>query len=414
MDRFKLQAIKAKSIETVAERLGIRVSRHKAICPFHDDHHASLTFNPRHNICRCFVCMDRSMTLIDLVMATRGLNFVEACRWLTEMDGGVWDDSDSGAVKTRRGGESASPKPEPVFDSKRYERFFINPWLNDEARRFLFTDRRLDPRVVRWCRLTSWTDKHGVPWLCTPYFDQQGRLIGVQHRNLAWKPEAQENGGGSGAPSKGTVLSNGAEPGGGSPSPERKPTADGNGRPNGLSDGGKPSKGKFPSDESGRPNRLSDGGEPSKGTSPGDGSGNPDGGSRAPNGTPKVRSPAVEAPRFRFPRGARCTIYGLQIVPRLRDGDELYITEGCSDCWAMLSSGHKAIAIPSATLLSEDDARLLTNLSESLHLSWHMYPDRDLPGERLFLQLREILPTLVHHQLPPGCKDYSEKFLTER
>ena len=29
---------------------------------------------------------------------------------------------------------------------------------------------------------------------------------------------------------------------------------------------------------------------------------------------------------------------------------------------------------------------------------------------RLFLQLREILPTLEHHQLPPGCKDYSEMF----
>lgn len=35
-----------------------------------------------------------------------------------------------------------------------------------------------------------------------------------------------------------------------------------------------------------------------------------------------------------------------------RPDDELWITEGCSDCWAMPSDGHKAIAIPSATLLS--------------------------------------------------------------
>ena len=35
-----------------------------------------------------------------------------------------------------------------------------------------------------------------------------------------------------------------------------------------------------------------------------------------------------------------------------RPDDELWITEGCSDCWAMPSAGHKAIAIPSATLLS--------------------------------------------------------------
>jgi hypothetical protein len=40
-----------------------------------------------------------------------------------------------------------------------------------------------------------------------------------------------------------------------------------------------------------------------------------------------------------------------------------------------------------------------------------MYPDNDEPGERLFLQLKEVLPDLVHHQLPVGCKDYSEYFL---
>ena len=33
------------------------------------------------------------------------------------------------------------------------------------------------------------------------------------------------------------------------------------------------------------------------------------------------------------------------------------------------------------------------------------------PGERLFLQLKELLPNLEHHQLPPGCKDFSEYYL---
>lgn len=36
------------------------------------------------------------------------------------------------------------------------------------------------------------------------------------------------------------------------------------------------------------------------------------------------------------------------------------------------------------------------------------------PGESLFLQLKEILPSLVHHQLPPGCKDFSEYYLKEK
>ena len=43
--------------------------------------------------------------------------------------------------------------------------------------------------------------------------------------------------------------------------------------------------------------------------------------------------------------------------------------------------------------------------------SFHMYPDRDEPGERLFLQLQKLLPTLQHHQLPKDCKDYSDYYL---
>ena len=39
-----------------------------------------------------------------------------------------------------------------------------------------------------------------------------------------------------------------------------------------------------------------------------------------------------------------------------------------------------------------------------------MYPDCDAPGERLFLQLREVLPNLVRHQLPPGCKDFGDYY----
>ena len=80
----------------------------------------------------------------------------------------------------------------------------------------------------------------------------------------------------------------------------------------------------------------------------------------------------------------------------------------------MLSSGHKAIAIPSATLLKPSDVEILSTLNSTLSTESHMYPDRDEPGERLFLQLRQVLPNLEHHQLPPDCKDYSEFFLATR
>ena len=98
----------------------------------------------------------------------------------------------------------------------------------------------------------------------------------------------------------------------------------------------------------------------------------------------------------------------------LKPGEKLFITEGCSDCWAMLSAGHKAIAIPSATLLKPEDKKWLAEIGEKLHTEWHMFPDRDAPGESLFMQLKEILPQLVHHQLPPECKDFSEYYLKEK
>ena len=119
-------------------------------------------------------------------------------------------------------------------------------------------------------------------------------------------------------------------------------------------------------------------------------------------------------PRFRFPQGAKCSIYNLPVLNLLSQGEALYITEGCSDCWAMLSSGRKAIAIPSATLLTRKDGELLSTLSSQLATEFHMYPDRDEPGERLFLQLQKVLPSLVHHQLPPGCKDYSDYYLSTK
>ena len=295
MDKFELQKLRDLPIEGVAERLGLRVRMHKSLCPFHDDHHASLSFSVRRNSYRCFVC-GASGGPLDLVMRHLHVDFKAACRWLADEHNIILDEWQP---------QTSDISHQTSFDASRYERFFERPWLNDEARKFLFEERRLDARVVRWCRLTSWKDKQGVPWLQIPYYDRQGQLIGIQNRNLV----------------KGAL------------------------------------------------------------------------------------------PRFRFPQGAECTIYNLPVLRLLSPGEALYITEGCSDCWAMLSAGHKAIAIPSATLLKKKDVELLSTIHSQLSTSFHMYPDRDEPGERLFLQLQKVLPSLVHHQLPPGCNDYSEFYL---
>ena len=294
MDRIELQKLRELPIEGVAERLGLRVVRHKALCPFHDDHHASLSFSVRRNSYRCFVCGASGGT-IDLVMRYLGKDFLDACHWLAD---------EHNVILTEYQPQTSDLCQQTSFDAKRYERFFERPWLSPEARKFLFEERMLDERVVSWCRLTSWKDKLGVPWLQIPYYNREGRLIGIQNRNLV----------------KGAL------------------------------------------------------------------------------------------PRFRFPQGAECSIYNLPVLNLLKPGEMLFITEGCSDCWAMLSAGHKAIAIPSATLLTKKDVELLETWNQKHETTFHMYPDRDEPGERLFLQLQKVLPSLVHHQLPLGCKDYGEYY----
>ncbi len=278
---------------------------------------------------------------------------MEACRWLA---------NENNIILTEYK-PSEKEEKECAFNPEKYLRFFEHPFLNDAARHFLFTERKLDPRVVSWCRLTSWTDRYGTPWLQIPYFDTEGKLTGIQNRRLKQplatpKASPQPSPKGEGVPT--------------TPKETNKSQADCSPLPFG------------------------------------------EGGGRGL--------------RFMFPRGSRCGIYNLPVLKLLKPGEPLYIAEGCSDCWALLSSGHKAIAIPSATLLTAaSPIPLQREGANQLGTTFHMYPDQDVPGERLFLQLKELLShsasspspfgegrgeaALTRHQLPPDCKDYSEYYL---
>ena len=112
-------------------------------------------------------------------------------------------------------------------------------------------------------------------------------------------------------------------------------------------------------------------------------------------------------PRFKFPHGSQAGMYNKPVIATLKKGDELWITEGPSDCWAMMSAGRKAVAIPSATSLTTGDLRLL---GEGLQkgVSLHMAPDNDRPGMELFKTLKRHFPDLQGHVLPDGVKDFGE------
>lgn len=112
-------------------------------------------------------------------------------------------------------------------------------------------------------------------------------------------------------------------------------------------------------------------------------------------------------PRFKFPHGSQAGMYNKQVIGTLKKGDELWITEGPSDCWAMMSAGRKAVAIPSATSLTTGDLRLLGDGLQK-GVSLHMAPDNDRPGMELFKTLKRHFPDLQGHVLPDGVKDFGE------
>lgn len=313
---YDIEKIKALSVEDVACRLGLPVSRHKALCPFHNDRHPSLTFDLRRNRYRCFVC-NASGNPVDLVMKSQGWNFREACQWMAKEFGVVTSD-DFSFFTLRQPTHAALPSsqaaaPPPPVDTRHLETLMSHPHISQEARRFLYDERGIAPRVVELTGLSSisqptpMSGNPNEPWfnspsLLIPYRNIDGKLLSVQARYL---------------------------------------------------------------------------------------------------GTGKQ-------PRFQFPRGSTPSIFGMQLLPTIGYGDELWITEGVTDCLAMMSSGKQAIAIPSATLLKSKDASLLSTWVDALHLQLHMYPDNDAPGVKLFLELQKHFPTLQHHLLPSRFKDYGD------
>lgn len=298
LSTLDIQKVNDLPIEQVADALGLTVKKHWSLCPFHSDTRPSLYYRVSANKYRCYVCGEYGGP-IDLTRHINNQSFHDAVCWLAQTFG-IFIDEHYQEFRNvqRREVKPVRKEATNTFDPCTFAQLIATPVLTEEARKFLFDERRLNPRVIQWCGLSSThTD------LVIPYYGIDGSLIGIQ-----WRYLGQDK----------------------------------------------------------------------------------------------------NHPRFRFPKGSQCSIYNLQILKLLKPNEPLWITEGCSDCWAMLSSGRKAIAIPSATLLKEKDLEPLKGLN------LHTFPDNDTPGEQLFLQLREQLPQIERHQLPAGCKDFAEYYVRLR
>ena len=231
--------IRDMPIEEVAAKMGIEVGRHWALCPFHQDRHPSLHFDIKRNRYKCFSC-GASGNVIDLVMRYMNISFKEAVEWMT--NGSVQFEA-----KPQQTSYDKEKKVDVSVDTDYLNNLIKNPVINAEAAHFLYEERKIDPRVVRWCGISSISEPtpcwrfgkafYDAPSLLIPYRDVDGRLLSVQGRYMGKE----------------------------------------------------------------------------------------------------------EKPRFRFPRGSRVGMYNKPVIRRLKPGDELWITEGPSDCWAMLSAGHKAV-----------------------------------------------------------------------
>lgn len=118
-----------------------------------------------------------------------------------------------------------------------------------------------------------------------------------------------------------------------------------------------------------------------------------------------------DVPRFQFLSANKTHLFNLPILKTMNKGDKLYISEGITDCLALLSSKKKAVAIPSATILPEKD---LIKLSK---YQLFMYPDHDVAGEKAFATLQHFfikqLCFLKRCNLPDTFKDYSDYYKNE-
>ena len=355
IQKYDIQKLRELDILQVADLLGMGLRNKRALCIHHDDHHPSLAFNVKKNTCHCYSC-GFSADTIGLVRERLNLGFSEACRWLA--------DHFDVYIADEKYGNSAR------YADKCADKKVLTA-----------SDRRLASLRAHFAE-THVSHGYVAPSSVDVEFYQQmfrqmhlsesGRRFLFEERLLS--PEALK---------VCHIVST-----------EQSVCMARVGR--GVFDG--PSL-IFPYfDQEGRLVSVQSRylGKPK---------------SESSSDMDKVSFDEVkpkEIPRFKFAPGSHRMIYGLDRLKDYPSDEPLLITEGPSDCWTALTLGIHAIAIPSATLFDRSFQGLLAGRN------LHVFPDQDEAGLSLYFELKKVLPSLVYHQLPEGCKDLSEYYLKLR
>ena len=385
INKFDIQKLRELDILQVADLLGMGLRNKRALCIHHDDHHPSLAFNVKKNTCHCYSC-GFSADTIGLVRERLNLGFSEACHWLADhFDVYIGDE--------RRGD---SPCSDSHFRDSQYKdthRKDVKKAITASDRRFAalrahFAETHVSHGHLaesfssrernRECPSSAYVAPSSVDvefyqqMFRQMHLSESGRRFLFEERLLS--PEALK---------VCQIVST-----------EQSVCMARVGR--GVFDG--PSL-IFPYfDQEGRlvsvQSRYL--------------------GKKRPESSFDMNKVSVdeakpkEIPRFKFAPGSHRMIYGLDRLKDYPPGEPLLITEGPSDCWTALTLGIHAIAIPSATLFDRSFQGLLAGRN------LHVFPDQDEAGLSLYFELKKVLPSLVYHQLPEGCKDLSEYYLKLR
>ena len=355
IDKFNIQKLRELDILQVADLLGMGLRNKRALCIHHDDHHPSLAFNVRKNTCHCYSC-GFSADTIALVRERLNLGFSEACRWLADhFDVYIADEHRDTHRKDVKKAVTASDRRMASLRAHFAETHVSHGHPSSAYVAPSSVDVEFYQQMFRQMHLSE----SGQRFL----FEE--RLLSPEALKVCQIVSTEQSvcmaRVGCGVFDGPSLIF---------------PYFDQEGR---LVSVQSRYLGKKRTESSFDMNKVSLDGVMPK-----------------------------EIPRFKFAPGSHRMIYGLDRLKDYPPGEPLLITEGPSDCWTALTLGIHAIAIPSATLFDRSFQGLLAGRN------LHIFPDQDEAGLSLYFELKKVLPSLVYHQLPEGCKDLSEYYLKLR